>query len=72
MTTNTRIALIIYGLVNAVVFGTGAIIILSVASLQEHWPILLPVIVVVSLVVAWPIAQAIAPRLRSRYGRRGR
>ena len=72
MTTETRIALIIYGLVNAVIFGTGAITILSLPSLQEQWPYLMPIVVVLSLVLAWPIAKIIAPKLRSRYGKNGR
>ena len=72
MTTDTRIALIIYGLANAVIFGTGAITILSIPSLQEEWPYLLPIVVVLSFVLAWPIAKAIAPKLRSRYGKNGR
>lgn len=72
MTTETRIAWIIYGLANAVVFGTGTITVLSIPALQEQWPYLLPIIVVVSLVLAWPIAKAIAPKLRSKYGKNGR
>ena len=72
MSTRFSIALVIYGLVNAVVFGTGAIAILSFPALQEQWPILMPIVVVASLVLAAPVAWAIAPKLRSRYGRRGR
>ncbi|MBP0437163.1 hypothetical protein [Tianweitania sediminis] len=70
MSTRFRIALVIYGLVNAVVFGTGAITILSLPSLSEHWPILMPIVVVASLVLAAPLAWFIAPKLRSRNGRR--
>lgn len=70
MSTRFRLALLIYGMVNAVIFGAGAITVLSLPSLQEEWPILLPVVVVASLVLAAPLAWAIAPRMRSRFGRK--
>lgn len=70
MSTRFRLALLIYGMANAVIFGAGAITVLSFPSLQEEWPILLPVVVVASLVLAAPLAWAIAPRMRSRFGRK--
>lgn len=70
MSTRFRLALLIYGMVNAVIFGTGAITVLSFPSLQEEWSILLPVVVVASLVLAAPLAWGIAPRMRSRFGRK--
>ncbi|WP_102957597.1 hypothetical protein [Mangrovicella endophytica] len=70
MKTNTAISHVLYGLVNAVLFGIGAIAILSFPSLQESWKIALPIVVVLSFVLAWPIAKFIAPRLRSRRWRR--
>jgi hypothetical protein len=72
MSTRFRIALVIYGLVNAVIFGAGAITVLSIPSLQEEWPYLMPAVVIASFVLAAPLAWYIAPQLRSKYGPRGR
>ncbi|WAJ29504.1 hypothetical protein [Antarcticirhabdus aurantiaca] len=69
MSTQFRISLLIYGMVNAVLFGAGAITVLSIPSLQEQWKVLIPIVVVASFVLAAPIAWAIAPRLRARYWR---
>lgn len=69
MSTRFRISMVIYGMVNAVLFGTGAIAVLSLPSLQEFWKILIPIVVVLSFVLAAPIAWLIAPRLRARYWR---
>ena len=69
MSTRFRISMVIYGMVNAVLFGTGAIAVLSFPSLQEYWKILIPIVVVVSFVLAAPIAWLLAPRLRARYWR---
>ena len=66
MTTDTRIGLLIYGMVNAVLFGVGAVTLLSVSSLHQQWKYLLPVVVVLSFLLAWPIAKR-SPRLRTRY-----
>ncbi|PZO81931.1 MAG: hypothetical protein DI629_02035 [Mesorhizobium amorphae] len=72
MSTRFRLALLIYGMVNAVLFGAGAITVLSFPSLQEQWKLLIPLVVVVSLVLAAPLAWAIAPRLRARFWREKR
>ncbi len=69
MKTQSGISLVIYGMVNAVLFGVGTITVLSIPSLQEQWKILIPIIVVASFVLAVPIARMIAPRLRARYWR---
>ncbi|MEC5293538.1 hypothetical protein VSX64_23505 [Aurantimonas sp. C2-6-R+9] len=69
MSIQTRIALLIYGMVNAVLFGVGAITVLSFPALQEQWKYLIPLVVALSLVLAAPIAWIIAPRLRARYWR---
>ena len=69
MSNDTRIGLLIYGMVNAVLFGIGAITVLSMPSLHQQWKYMLPLVVVLSFVLAWPIAKAIAPRLRARYWR---
>ena len=69
MSTRFRISMLIYGMVNALLFGTGAIAVLSFPSLQDSWKVLVPVVVVLSFVLAAPIAWFIAPRLRARYWR---
>lgn len=72
MSTRFRLALLVYGMVNAVLFGAGAVTVLSFPSLQEQWKLLIPLVVVVSLVLAAPLAWAIAPRLRARFWREKR
>lgn len=67
MTTRARISLLIYGMVEAVLFGVGVVAVLSFPSLQESWKYLLPGVIVASFVLAAPIAWMIAPRLRARY-----
>ena len=67
VSTRARIAMLIYGVVNAVLFGTGAVIVLALPGLQEQWKILLPAVIIMSFLLAVPIAWLIAPRLRARY-----
>lgn len=69
MTTKTRISLVIFGMVNAVLFGMGTIPLLTITALQEQWKYLLPLWVVISSLLAWPVARRIAPRLTARYWR---
>jgi len=66
MSTQLRLSLLLYGMVNAVLFGAGTITILSFPSLQEQWKLLIPLVVVASFVLAAPIAWLLAPRLRAR------
>jgi len=66
MSTRFRIAAVIYGMVNAVIFGTGAILVLSFPGISEAWPYLIPAVVVISFIAAAPIAWVIAPRMRAR------
>ncbi len=70
ISTRGRIAILIYSMTNAVLFGIGIIIVLSVPSLAAHAWIGIPVVVLLSLILAAPIAWLIAPRLRARYWRR--
>ncbi len=69
MSTRFRITMLIYGMVNAVLFGAGAITVLSVRAWQEQWKFLIPAVVVASIVLAAPIAWLIAPWLRARFWR---
>jgi len=69
MSTKVAIAALIYSMVNAVLFGTGLIIVLTVPALSAHAIALVPAVVVVSLVLAVPVSWIVAPRLRARYWR---
>ena len=65
-----RIAVLIYAMTNAVIFGAGLITVLNVPALSADAHIWIPVVVVASFVLAAPIAWLIAPRLQARYDRR--
>ncbi len=69
MSTRLAIAALIYMMVNAVVFGIGAVTVLSIPSLSENATVWLPTVVIVSFVLAAPIAWLIAPHMRSRFHR---
>lgn len=70
MKTNTYLNIVVSMMVNAVIFGAGAITVLSVPALNEQAKYLLPLVVVISFVAAPFIARLIAPRMRLRYWRR--
>ena len=65
-----RIAVLIYSMTNAVIFGAGIIAVLNLPALSTNAYIWIPVVVVASLVLAAPFAWLIAPRLQARYDRR--
>ena len=65
-----RIAVLIYSMTNAVIFGAGIIAVLNLPTLSANAYISIPVVVVASLVLAAPFAWLIAPRLQARYDRR--
>ncbi len=67
--TQTYLTVIASMMVNAVVFGFGAIAILSIPMLNDYAKYLLPAWIVLSLVTAPFIARRIAPRMRLRYWR---
>jgi len=69
MSTKVAIAALIYSMVNAVLFGTGLIVVLTIPALSAHAMALVPAVVVVSLVLAIPVSWIVAPRLRARYWR---
>jgi hypothetical protein len=66
MTNNTRIALLLSLMVNAVLFGIGATTVLSIPALSAHAPYLLPIVILASLALTPIISRGLAPRLRSR------
>ncbi|OCW57518.1 hypothetical protein [Hoeflea olei] len=67
MRTRTRIAALIALPINAVLFGAGAIAVLSVPALAEHAKYLLPIVIIAGLTATFPLAWALAPRLRARH-----
>ena len=69
MSTDTYMRLAISLLVNAVLFGTAAVLILSVPALSARAAAYLPFAVVASLILTPPFAALIAPRMRLRHQR---
>ena len=65
-----RIAVLIYSMVNAVLFGTGLLIVLLMPPFKAHLGLWIPIVVIVSFVLAAPIAWLVAPRLQARYDRK--
>ena len=51
----------------AVLFGVGAVVVLSVPALSEQAKFLLPVVIAASFVLGPIIAWLMAPRMRARY-----
>ena len=70
VSTRARIAILIYSMTNAVLFGIGIVTVLNVPSLAAHAGIGISVVVVLSLLLAAPIAWWIEPRLRAGYWRK--
>ena len=66
--TRTWIALLISLPVNAVLFGAGAIAVLSIPPLADEAKYLLPAVIVAGLAATLPLAWMLAPRLRLRQG----
>lgn len=66
MSNNTRIALLISTMVNAVLFGIGAVTVLSIPALSADAKIWLPVVIVSAIVLSPFVSRALAPRLRSK------
>ena len=66
----TKIAVLIYSMTNAVIFGAGLITVMTVPALNANAHIWIPVVVVTSFILAAPVAWLIAPRLQARYDRR--
>ncbi|MBB4063984.1 hypothetical protein [Gellertiella hungarica] len=70
--TDTWLRIIVSMQLNAVLFGAGAITVLSVPALAERAALLLPLVVVASFGLAPFLSKAFFPRLRLRnWGRTG-
>ena len=67
MSKRFTLAAIIYPMVNAVLFGAGAVAVLSIAP--ENTPTLLVAAIVASFVVAVPISWLLAPKLSLQLSR---
>lgn len=70
MSTRAYIAAMLFLMINAVVFGAGAVAVLSIPSLNDHAAVLLPVVVVASFAISPFVAWFLAPTLRMRWQQR--
>jgi hypothetical protein len=70
MSTRAYIAVLVGMMVNAVVFGIGATMVLTIPAFQDNLFFWMPVVVVTSFLVSPLIAWKIAPMLRSPWQRR--
>ncbi len=67
MRTRTLIAALIALPVNAVLFGVGAVTVLSIPALAEQAKYLLPAVIILGFLATVPVAWMLAPRLRARF-----
>jgi low temperature requirement protein LtrA len=68
MSLRFQIAAMVFLMVQAVLFGVGAVLVLGTA-LSDHALALMPWVVGIAAVIAAPVSWMIAPRLRARYWR---
>lgn len=68
MKTRLAIATLVYMMVQGVLFGVGAVLVLA-TPLTDFAMTLMPWVVALSMIIAIPIAWIIAPRMRARYRR---
>lgn len=66
MSNRSAISVVVSMIVSAVLFGIGAVTVLSIPELSRHAASLLPLVVVASIVLSPLIAWSIAPQLRAR------
>ena len=67
MSTRFQIAVLLSLMINAVLFGTGMIIVLTIPDLAKNAKYLIPVVIGCSFMITPLIAWLIAPRMRNRY-----
>jgi hypothetical protein len=67
--TQVALAALVFMMTNAVLFGIGMVAVLTIPTLAPYQDELVPLVVVLSFVLAAPLAWIIAPRLRARYWR---
>lgn len=68
MSLRFQIAAMVFMMMQAVLFGVGAVLVLA-TPLAEHAMALMPWVVGVSILLSAPLSWAIAPRLRARFWR---
>jgi hypothetical protein len=68
MTNRMRIAIVIYAMVQAVVFGAGVVLILA-TPLAQTAMVLMPWVIGLSLLISVPIAWLLAPMAQARHAR---
>lgn len=66
MSRRWAITAVIYMIVNAVLFGIGTTVVLSIPALAADASTLIWIVAGMSFILAVPIAYALAPRLRAR------
>ncbi|MNE77800.1 hypothetical protein D3C80_1741500 [compost metagenome] len=69
MSVRLQLAIMVGLMINAVLFGIGAVIVLSIPVLADNAKYFLPVVVVTCFILTPFIAWLMAPRLRLRYWR---
>ncbi len=67
MTTRTYISALVSIIVNAVLFGVGAIVVLTIPALEAEAAYWLPLVVIVSFFAAPIIGWMLAPSLTARW-----
>lgn len=70
MSVRFWIAVLVFMMVNAVVFGIGVVTVVSIPELYEKARTLMPIVIVASFIISAPVSWLIAPRLRARFWRR--
>jgi len=62
-----RVAALIYCMVNAVVFGIGVLLVVSIPALMSHAFFWIPALVISSFVISAPLSWFIAPWMMMRF-----
>jgi hypothetical protein len=62
-----RVAILIYCIVNAVIFGVGLILVLSIPATAPSATFWIPAVVLASFVISAPLAWFIAPWMMMRF-----
>jgi uncharacterized membrane protein YdbT with pleckstrin-like domain len=70
VTVRGQVAILIYMMVQGVLFGVGVVAMVLIPTWFGHQQLALPVIVVVSFLIAVPLAWFISPHLLNRYEKR--
>lgn len=69
MPTRLQIAALLALMISSVLFGIGAVTVLSVPSLSANAAYYLPAVILLSFLLTPPIAWMMAPRLQARFWR---